>query len=74
MKLVERFTRVDENTLNYEFTVSDPDVWSNSFTAVVPMHLTEGPMYEYACHEGNHSMAGILAGQRVDDKANTTSP
>jgi hypothetical protein len=67
--LVERFTRVDANTLLYEFTVDDPTMWTRPWTAVVPMTKSEEPIYEYACHEGNYAMSGILAGARAADKA-----
>ena len=67
--LIERFTRTDANTLLYEFTVEDPSMWTRPWTAVVPMSKSEDPIYEYACHEGNHAMIGILAGARADEKA-----
>ena len=63
--MVERFTRVDTGTLVYEFTVEDPDTWSQTWTAAVPMTKSEDPMFEYACHEGNYGMEGILAGARA---------
>ena len=69
LKLVERFTRVDADTLEYEYTVTDPATWSTSWTASIPFRRTDAPMWEYACHEGNYSMEGILAGQREEDKA-----
>ena len=65
LKLVERFTRVDTGTLVYEFTAEDPDTWSQTWTAAVPMTKSEEPMFEYACHEGNYGMEGILAGARA---------
>jgi hypothetical protein len=68
MKLVERLTRLDANTLEYKYTVIDPDTWTSPWTASIPLQLSDLPMYEYACHEGNHSMQGILAGQRTLDK------
>jgi hypothetical protein len=71
LTLVERFTRVDVDTLEYEYTVTDPDTWTSSWTASIPLRRTDVPMYEYACHEGNHSMNGILAGQRADDRVAT---
>ena len=74
MKLVERYTRVDADTLDYEFTVIDPETWTSSWTASIPMRRSLNPMYEYACHEGNHSMDGILAGQRAQDKAAAARP
>ena len=63
--LVERFTRLDTDTLLYEFTVEDSSVWTREWTAAVPMVRNDGRMYEYACHEGNIGMDGILAGHRA---------
>ncbi len=74
MKLVERFTRVDVDTLEYEYTVTDPETWTSPWTVSIPLLRTDVPMYEYACHEGNHSMDGILAGQRAEDKAAAARP
>jgi hypothetical protein len=67
--LMERFTRRDANTLIYEFTVNDPTLWTRPWTASVPMTLSNEPMFEYACHEGNRGMVGILAGARADEAA-----
>jgi len=67
--LIERFTRTDANTLLYEFTVDDPTMWTRPWTAVVPMTKSDDPIYEYACHEGNYAMSGILAGARAAEKA-----
>jgi hypothetical protein len=67
--LIERFTRTDANTLLYEFTMDDPTMWTRPWTAVVPMSKSDDPIYEYACHEGNYAMSGILAGARAADKA-----
>lgn len=64
MHLIEKFWMIDADTLGYEFTVSDPSTWTESWTAMFPMRRAELPIYEYACHEGNYSMAGILAGWR----------
>jgi hypothetical protein len=69
MHLVERFTRTDANTLLYEFTVDEPTMWTRPWTAVVPMTKSDDPIYEYACHEGNYAMSGILAGARAAEKA-----
>ena len=74
MKLVERYTRVDADTLDYEFTVIDPETWTSSWTASIPMRRSLNPMYEYACHEGNHSMDGILAGRRAEERAAPAQP
>ena len=67
--LIERFTRTDPDTLLYEFTVDDPTTWTRPWTAQVPMSRSDQPIYEFACHEGNYAMPGILAGARADEKA-----
>lgn len=64
LKVEERFTWIDENTLDYDFTVEDPNTWDIAWSAKLPMRRMDGPIYEYACHEGNHGLAGILAGWR----------
>ncbi len=68
MKLTERFTRQDEDTLIYQFTVDDPDTYERPWTAEVPLTRIDGLVYEYACHEGNYGMAGALAGARERDR------
>ena len=68
MRLVERFTRVDETTLEYEYTVDDPNTWTEPWTVNLPMTLNELPMFEYACHEGNYSMDAMLGGARADER------
>ena len=65
MRLVERFTRLDADTLRYQFTVSDPTTWTGPWTARVRMTRTDEPLYEYACHEGNYSMPSSLSGARA---------
>ncbi|MCY4660161.1 MAG: hypothetical protein OXF93_10180 [Acidobacteria bacterium] len=65
LNLVERITRIDADTLRYEFTVSDPTAWAAPWTARVDMTRTDEPLYEYACHEGNYSMASSLSGARA---------
>ena len=60
LHVVERFTRVDADTIRYEFTVHDPTTWTSSWSAEVPMVKIEGPMFEYGCHEGNHDIRHIL--------------
>jgi len=67
LHVVERFTRVDENTIRYEFTVADPTTWTSPWSAELPLAKDKGPIYEYACHEGNYSLAGILRGARVQE-------
>ena len=68
LQLVERFTR-DADTLEYEFTVTDPETWTRPWTVSIPMRRTDAPLYEYACHEGNCSLPNTLAGQRTAEKA-----
>jgi hypothetical protein len=65
LRLVERFTRTDRDTITYQFTVSDPTSWTDSWTAEVPMRRLDGLLYEFACHEGNRGLANILSGARV---------
>jgi hypothetical protein len=65
LHLVERFTRAADDTIIYQFTVEDPATWAKSWTAEVPWTKTKGPVYEYACHEGNTMISTILRGARV---------
>ncbi len=65
MQLTEKFWRIDQDTIGYEFTVEDPTTWTEPWTAMFTMVATQEPIYEYACHEGNYSMAGIMAGWRT---------
>ena len=69
MKLIEKFTRTGPKDLMYEFTVDDPTAFTKPFTGQVPMHAVEGPILEYACHEGNYAMSGVLGGARAEEKA-----
>ena len=68
MRLVERFTRVDADTLEYEYTVTDPETWTAPWTVRLPMRKNELPLFEYACHEGNYAMEAMLAGARADER------
>ncbi len=73
LRAVERFTRVDENTIHNEFTIDDPTTYSKPWTAVRPMpRLDNYEIYEYACHEGNYSMFNILSGARAEEAAAAT--
>jgi len=74
LHLVERFKRVGEKTLNYEFTVSDPTVWTRPWTVMIPLKGTDEKIYEYACHEGNTGMEGILSGHRAEEQAAAAQP
>ena len=67
-KVTERFTRVSDHDILYEFQVEEPKAYTQTWRGEIPMHTTKGPMYEYACHEGNYSLPGILAGARAEEK------
>ena len=66
--MVERFTRVDPATLVYRYTVDDPETWTRPWTAELIMKKSSQLIYEYACHEGNHAIVGVLRGARADEK------
>ena len=68
LHLIERFTRTNEGTLTYGFTVEDPATWDKPWTAEIPWVKTEGPVYEWACHEGNSMISTILRGARVTEE------
>lgn len=68
LRIVERFTRTAPDTLLYQATVEDPTVFTKPWTVEIVMNKTDGPIYEYACHEGNYGMVGILNGFRMDEK------
>src|SRR5918995_2108989 len=67
LKVTERFTRVDPNQVLYRFTVEDPDTFTRPFSGEVAMNATGEKIYEYACHEGNYALPGILAGARAQE-------
>ena len=69
LHLVERFTRVDADTIDYRFTVEDPTTWTRSWTVAYPIVKTDGPIYEFACHEGNYGLRDILTGARYEERA-----
>jgi hypothetical protein len=68
LHLIEKFTRVGPNTIHYAVTVDDPATWTSQWNFMIPLKRTDDNIYEYACHEGNSSLAGILAGAREDEK------
>jgi hypothetical protein len=72
--LVERFTRADDRSLTYSFTMTDPTVWATPWRADVPMTRIDGFVMEYACHEGNYAMPSILAGARAEEKDDEVRP
>ena len=66
LHLTERFTSVDHDTIEYRFAVDDPTVWVKPWSALLRMHRTDSPLYEFACHEGNaRSIEGLLRGARA---------
>ncbi|MDA1092450.1 MAG: hypothetical protein O3A25_04135 [Acidobacteria bacterium] len=69
LRLVERFTRVDADTLDHRYTVEDPTTYTGRWTASIPLAQFDGPIYEYACHEGNYGMDNLLRGARVQERA-----
>ena len=74
LHLVERFTRVDADTINYEVTVDDPTTFTRPWTAAIPMVKSEGPIFEYACHEANYGIVDILRASRAQDHAHKDGP
>ena len=68
MRVVERFTRTAPDLIQYEFRIEDPTAFTSPWSAEVPLSATKGPIYEYACHEGNYAMIGLLAGARAEEK------
>jgi hypothetical protein len=68
--ITERYQRIGPNTLNYSVTIDDPQTWTRPWSFMIPLKRTDEKIYEYACHEGNSSLAGILAGARAEEKKN----
>jgi hypothetical protein len=69
LRVTERFTRTSKDLIDYRFTVDNPAMYTRPWTAVLPLAGAKGPLYEYACHEGNYGMAGVLSGHRAEEKA-----
>jgi hypothetical protein len=69
LRAVERFTRVAADQIDYRYTINDPTTYTRPWTVALPMTAIDGPIYEYACHEGNYGLAHVLAGARAEDKA-----
>ena len=69
LHLIERFTRVGPDTLDYEVTIDDPETWVRPWTLMIPLRRSNDEIFEYACHEGNTGMVGILAGARAQERA-----
>ena len=68
-RIVERFTRLDADTIDYRVTVHDPTTYQSAWTASIPMTAIEGALFEYACHEGNYALRNMLSGARADEAA-----
>jgi hypothetical protein len=68
MHLIERFTRVSKDVLNYEFTIEDPTMWTRPWTAMIPLARKDEMIFEYACHEANSAMEGMLKGHRYGEQ------
>jgi hypothetical protein len=69
LRLVERFTRVAPDRINYEVRVEDPTVWEKPWSFMIPWKETKDSIFEFACHEGNEAMSGTLGGERALEKA-----
>jgi hypothetical protein len=68
LRVTERFTRIDDDTIIYRFTIDDPSTWTKPWSAEVPMKRTVGPLFEHACHEGNYGLYNTLAGARAEEQ------
>ena len=67
LHLIERFRRTAADSLEYTFTVDNPTMWTRPWTAVINWRRSRGELYEYACHEGNYSLRGMLSGARAEE-------
>ena len=68
LRIIERFRRIAADAIDYQFTVDNPTMYSRPWTATLPMRTSDGPIYEYACHEGNYALAHVLSGFRAQEK------
>jgi hypothetical protein len=69
LHVIERFSRTGPENLKYEITIDDPGTWTRPWSLMIPLKRSSDPLYEYACHEGNYGLAGILAGARIEEQA-----
>jgi hypothetical protein len=69
MKVIERLTRVADDTIEYRFTVEDPSMWTRPWSAESALTRTTGPLFEHACHEGNYGLYNTLVGARLEERA-----
>lgn len=70
LRITEHFRRLDAYTIEYKFTIDDPSTWTKPWSAIIPMNRVEGPMFEYACSEGNNDIINMLEAARASEKAN----
>ncbi len=70
---MERLTRVGPDTLQYVVTLDDPQTWTEPWTVMIPLKKSPDDIFEFACHEGNYAMEGILAGARAEEAASASS-
>jgi hypothetical protein len=68
LKVIERFTRLDQNTILYQFTIDDPETWTRPWSGEVPFRRSNELIYEYACHEGNYALSNVLSGARAQER------
>jgi hypothetical protein len=68
LRVIERFTRLADDTIEYKFTIDDPTMWARTWSAESAMKKTIGPIFEHACHEGNFGLYNTLVGARLEEK------
>ncbi len=73
LHVTERFSRTGTDTLQYEITINDPGTWTKPWSLMIPWQRSPKPVFEYACHEGNIGLLGILAGARADERAGASA-
>jgi hypothetical protein len=74
LHVIERFTRTGPESLKYEVTIDDPGTWTKPWSLMIPLKQSPNPIFEYACHEGNSGLVGILAGARAEEQAAAAAP
>ena len=68
LHVMERFSRTGPDMLKYEITIDDPGTWTKPWSLMIPLRRSSDPLFEYACHEGNYGMEGILSGARAEER------
>jgi hypothetical protein len=74
LHVIERFTRTGANTILYKFTIDDPTTWTRQWSGEIPLRATDERLYEYACHEANYGLEGVLRGARAQDQDKDKRP